>query len=72
MVLVKWHLIHVAKDAPVDEVRDEAGQSSDSIRLYLVECHVNVLRRNLLGRIVERLVTVLYMPARLQNVGLAV
>ena len=59
MVVVEGHLVDVAKHAPVDEVADKAGKSSDAITLDLLERHMNVLGCNLLRGVVQRLTKVL-------------
>ena len=41
--------------APVDKVRYEAGKPGNPVTLNLLKRHVNVLRGDLLGGIVERL-----------------
>ena len=63
MVVVKRHLVDVTKHAPVDEVTDEASESSDTITLNLLECHVNMLRCNLLRGVVQRLTEALGLGA---------
>ena len=47
MVIIKWHLINVPKDAPVHEVTDQTGQTSYSFTFDLIKCHINMLRSNL-------------------------
>ena len=49
MVLVKRHLVNVAKDAPIDEVADKACHPGDSFALYLVKGQLDVAFGDLLG-----------------------
>ena len=53
VVLVEWHLVDVTEDAPVDEVADEACESGDPVTLNLLEGHMNMLRGDLIRRIVQ-------------------
>ena len=53
VVLVEWHLVDVAKDAPIDEMTNEACESGDPVTLDLFEGDVNMLRGDLIRRIVQ-------------------
>ena len=55
MVLIERHLVNVSEYTPVDEVRYEACKSGNAITLNFFKRHVNMLRSDLLGGIVERL-----------------
>ena len=54
----------MAKDAPVDKMAHEAGQSCNSVALDLFKGHVDVLRGNLLRSVVKRLLEVLRVSVR--------
>ena len=53
VILVKRHLVDVAKDAPVYEMTHEASKSGDPIALDLIKSQEDVLLSDLVSRIVE-------------------
>mmetsp|Transcript_19525 Transcript_19525/g.24140 ORF Transcript_19525/g.24140 Transcript_19525/m.24140 type:complete len:218 (-) Transcript_19525:423-1076(-) len=64
MVVIKGHLIDVTEDAPVYEVADEAGETSNSVAFDLLKSHVDVLGGDLLRGVVKRLAEVLRVRVR--------
>ena len=53
VILIQWHLIHVAENAPVDEVAHKSCQACNPVALNLIESHLDMLRCDLCGSVVE-------------------